>query len=213
MHRTLGSIAAAALLTGCSLVGIRSGYEQPAYTVVEQLDEQLEIRRYAPRLAVETVIDGSKAGDQSNTAFRRLFAYISGANEASSEVTMTVPVEAAAPTETIAMTVPVESGSSDGERDVMRFFLPSSYTLETAPRPTDPSIQVVALPDVNLAVLRFSGSWSKDNVADRRRDLLDRLNGSGWRPIGTPTTMFYDPPWTLPFFRRNEVAVTVKPRA
>ena len=37
--------AAAMLLAGCSLVGIRSGYEQPAYTVLATIDGRVEIRR------------------------------------------------------------------------------------------------------------------------------------------------------------------------
>jgi hypothetical protein len=211
MHRTLGSMAAAALLAGCSVFGIRSGYEQSSYTVVEEIEGNVEIRRYAPRLAAETAIDATEDGDARNRAFRRLFAYISGANRADEEVAMTTPVETRA-SETIAMTVPVESSGADGEEGVIRFFVPVSYTDETVPTPTDPEVRIVHLPATTVAVLRFSGSWSEDALDERRADLLDRLDRSAWIATGTPTTMFYDPPWTLPFLRRNEVAVPVELR-
>ena len=100
-----------------SVVGIRATYEQPRYEVVEQLPRNVEIRRYEPRVAVET----DMAGPGDAEAFRRLFRYITGSNGGDDRIMMTVPVEQGT---LIAMTVPVEQG---GDLRVMRFFLPRRH--------------------------------------------------------------------------------------
>ena len=211
-HRILAVAAAALLLAGCSLVGIRSGYEQPTYQVLETIDGQVEIRRYPLRLAAETPVGAQDDQPARDAAFRTLFAYISGANEAQSEIAMTAPVETGASGEEITMTVPVETTAPDGGREIMRFFLPASYTAATAPEPTDPKVRIVEIPAMTLAVLRFSGFWDEETLRARGTELLAALDGSDWRPARTPSALFYDPPWTLPFLRRNEVAVPVTPR-
>lgn len=210
MRRALVSLVGAALLAGCSVVGIRTGYEEPAYDVVERIDDDLEIRHYAPRLAVETTVDATGSAGR-NEAFRRLFDYISGANRPAAKVAMTVPVETETTAATIEMTVPVETVRSADEGSTMRFFLPATYARSTAPEPTDSRVVVVELPRVTVAVLRFTGSWDEASVSSRKAELLARLQASSWRPLGDARTLFYDPPWTLPFLRRNEVAIEVQP--
>jgi hypothetical protein len=39
--------------------------------------------------------------------------------------------------------------------------------------------------------------------------LLTLLRGTNWKIDGTPTAFFYNPPWTIPFLRRNEISVAV----
>lgn len=209
MLRSLASVAASVLLAGCSLAGIRSGYEEPPYSIVERIDGEVEIRRYAGRLAAETTVPTREGEAGRSEAFKSLFDYISGDNRGASEIAMTVPVEVGATGEEIAMTVPVETGAATGGRDVMRFFLPTSYTKATAPHPTDPSVRIVDLPAATVAVLRFSGSWDDARLKTRKAELLRALADSSWRSAGSPTNLFYDPPWTIPFLRRNEVAVAV----
>lgn len=190
------------LSTGCSVFGVRSGYESAPYEVVEQLDTDLEIRRYDARLAAETT---APAGD--NQAFRRLFRYITGANQGEREVAMTVPVERNAAAE-IAMTVPVER-NRDSSNTTLRFFLPASFSTETAPIPSDPGVRIVEVPPQTLAVLRFSGFGFDASVERKMAELLERLETTEWDPQGEPLAYFYDPPWALPFLRRNEVLVGV----
>jgi SOUL heme-binding protein len=212
MRRDVLAVLGTMVLSGCSVFGVRSGYDEPRYEVVGRIDEAIEIRRYALRLAAETVVSGADEEDARGAAFRILFDYISGANRAGEEVAMTVPVETAARGEKIAMTAPVETAPAAGSGYAMRFFLPASYTRESAPEPTDPRVRIVSLPETTQAVLTFSGSTGAAQIASEEERLLRALEGSAWRPTGTPVASFYDPPWTISFLRRNEVAVPVTKR-
>lgn len=211
MRRLIIATAAALTLAGCTVVGM-SNTPEPRFEVVETLDERTEIRRYAPRAAAEVVLADADRSDGSNRAFRHLFRYISGDNRADAEIAMTAPVETReGVSEKIAMTVPVEMDArADGF--AMRFFLPDAYTAETAPRPTDPKVDIVAVPEQTMAALTFSGFRGEDKVSRMKAALLDTLADSAWTPTGEPVAYFYDPPWSIPFLRRNEVAVPVAPR-
>jgi hypothetical protein len=209
MMRVLGSVVFALFVSACSVFGVRSGTEQASYTVVAQLDQNTEVRRYPPQLVAETSVTAPDESSGRNQAFRALFDYISGANRSQKKVAMTAPVETAPAPEKIAMTVPVETKAQATGPYTMRFFLPADYTLETAPEPTNPDVRIFEVPERTIAVLRFSGSRGSDNVARQMSKLNGVLEGSGWRAAGEPLTLFYDPPWTLSFLRRNEVAVSV----
>lgn len=209
LYRAVATAAGAMMLAGCSVVGIRSGYEEPAYAVVDRIEAGVEVRSYPSRLAAEATVDGDDDRSGRNQAFRVLFDYISGANQNRSSVAMTVPVEVAPAAEKIAMTVPVETEASENGRTTMRFFLPSSYTSTTAPEPTDSRVQIIDMPGTTQAILRFSGSGSEMQIKARTKQLREALDGSSWITAGAPTTLFYDPPWTLPFLKRNEVVMPV----
>jgi hypothetical protein len=191
--------------------GIRL-YEEPRYAVIESVPGAVEVRRYEARLAAEATLAGTGGTEGADRAFRLLFDYITGANRGGGEkIAMTVPVEVTRRGETVAMTVPVETAAAaQGTR--MRFFLPSGFTPDTAPQPTDPRIRLVEVPGEIVAVLRFSGAPDEAEISRRRAALLAALEGSRWRAASEPVMLFYDAPFTLPFLRRNEAAVTVVPR-
>ena len=126
---------------------------------------------------------------------------------------MTAPVETAEASRKIAMTVPVETGAGEAGMVVMRFFLPAAFDAESAPEPLDPRVTVVELPAQTVAAVRFTGFRGEERVAAKKKSLLARLGATVWTPSGEPVAYFYDPPWTLPFLRRNEVAVPVVGRA
>jgi hypothetical protein len=209
------------MLGGCSVVGIRSGTEQPSYEVVETLGERTEIRRYGDLAAAETRVDLDEApeGEARNRAFERLFNYIQGANRAGGEIAMTAPVETARggatpddSGEEIAMTAPVETARGGEGMLRMRFFLPADYSADSAPAPTNLDVEIVSIPQQVFAVRRFSGDRSWPAVEEELAVLRDTLAGSAWTVDGPPVAWFYDPPWTLPFARRNEVALPVSRR-
>jgi hypothetical protein len=212
MKRKVGTcaalLAAALLVAGCSVFGMRGDTETPDYEVGRTLAGGVEIRRYGERLAAETAVEAT-AGAR-NDAFRRLADYIYGDNQADRKIAMTAPVATAAqpPGEGERLPAPVATAARGGEL-VMRFFLPSAIEPGEAPQPQDPRVRLVEVPAETLAVLRFSGRPSDDRVAEKTDELLAALAGAGIEPAGKPQAFFYDPPWTLPPMRRNEVAVPV----
>ncbi|MFT4891156.1 MAG: hypothetical protein ACI9YT_002078 [Halobacteriales archaeon] len=210
----MGNLGKAALLAGGGLLagwiawGLYSGRstERVPYERRDRFDG-VEIRHYPRTVLVETA-----AADQA-AAFRRLFEYISGANERNESVAMTAPVATEGGQE-LPMTAPVLSGDVDAEggaddRTRMAFYLPPAYDPETAPVPTDPAVRLVVEPPKTVAASGFSWYATDGRVARRRRKLLSALADRGVEPRGEPFLLRYDDPWTPPFMRRNEVAVDV----
>ncbi|QEN15274.1 SOUL family heme-binding protein [Mycolicibacterium sp. ELW1] len=189
-----------------NIVGIRVGTEEPAFTV-ERVVDGVEIRRYGPRVAAETAIDADEESAR-NQGFRLLARYIFGGNSGSAKIAMTAPV-AQQPSEKIAMTAPVATQRNASGEWVIRFFMPSKYTLETLPTPTDDRVRLVVVPPETVAVLRFNGSIGPGAVAERTNQLMKALHRNDIETTGEPLAWFYDPPWTLPCRRRNEVVVGV----
>jgi len=209
MWPKVAALVSGLALFACSTVGVRETPE-PAYSVTARLGA-VEVRQYGPRVAADTVVAGDEEGTRT-TGFRRLFDYISGANRAGTKIDMTAPVAQDANGAAIAMTTPVAQSADEAGRWRIRFFMPAGATLASLPQPSDPTVTLVPVPPETLAVLRFSGSASAAAMAKRTGELVAALEGSAWRPAGAPVAWFYDPPWTLPPLRRNEVAIPVSPR-
>lgn len=192
-----------------SIFGVRNE-EQPSYAVVDKLGD-VEIREYGSRLAAETNVVAATQGEARSEAFDRLAKYIFGQNAGSREMAMTAPVA----TETgrdIAMTAPVQTVPGPENSLTMRFFLPSEITVENAPAPANSLVRIVTIPPEEIAVLQFSGSWSDEALAEHEKKLVDALKGTAWKPVGAPFSQLYDPPWAIPFLRRNEAVVRVERR-
>ena len=199
-------------LGACSVVGIRDGTPEPAASVVDQVGV-VQIRRYAPVLVAETTVQGGETAVRAE-GFRRLAAYIFGRNVRHAPLAGG-GVAARSASEKIAMTAPVaqSAASGGGGTWIIRFFLPEGMTQATAPRPLAPRSGRGALPSRPLAVRRFSGVATPAAVATQAARLDAALASERWRADGPLVTWFYDPPWTLPPFRRNEVARPVRPAA
>lgn len=197
------------LLGACTVFGVRGGTETPAYEVERTLAGGVEIRRYGPRLAAETAV--AAAPGARNDAFRRLADYIFGGNRGERKIAMTTPVAtAAAPPADQGETAPAPVASAAAGGDlIMQFFLPATIDPADAPAPRHPDVRLVELPPETLAVRRFSGRPSDARVIDQTDALLAALARAGIAPTGRPRAFFYDPPWTLPPLRRNEVAAPV----
>ncbi|WP_285033840.1 heme-binding protein [Mycolicibacterium sp. lyk4-40-TYG-92] len=194
-----------------STVGIRSGLEEPPYDA-EPLAGGVQIRRYGRRIAAQTSVEGDEEHAR-NAGFRRLAGYIFGANHQSGGIAMTAPVGQQRRTDTgrkIAMTAPVEQQGSQAGGWVIRFFMPAGSTLESLPTPDDERVELVEVPAETVAVLRFTGDRGADSIARHTDHLRDTLRDYGFAVAGDPSAWFYDPPWTLPWRRRNEIAIPVE---
>jgi hypothetical protein len=182
--------------------------EQPDYTVVYN-DGDIEYRKYESYLVAETVIKNAQDYNSAgNEGFRRLFRYISGGNQSQSKIAMTAPVQQAPSIEKIAMTAPVQQTKSNNGWHVA-FMLPTKYTIETAPVPADPRIRIREIEGRMMAVLRYTGRWTESNLVEKRSSLIASIDADGIELVGEVQSAFYDPPYTLPFMRRNEVMVEV----
>jgi len=177
-------------------------YEEPKYAILEK-DGDFEIRDYPSVIAAEVQVAGS-GESAANEAFKIIAGYIFGKNVSKTKVAMTVPVTEKTSSEKIAMTVPV---TSDKQKDsmTMRFYMPSSYSLESLPVPLDKRIKLFNLPSARYAVIRFSGFASEKNCAYHEKLLEDFVRTKELKPSETPVRAFYNPPWALPFMRRNEI--------
>ena len=178
--------------------------EEPQYAVIKT-DGDFEIRRYAPYIVAETVVTDADQESGTNVGFRRLAGFIFGNNRTKESIEMTAPVTTTR-SEKIAMTAPVET-SRKGDDMVMAFMMPSQYTLETLPEPTDPGILIRQVPERVMAVLKFSGSWSEERFQEQTGKLQEWLRKHDVKAIGAPVTARYNAPWTPWFMRRNEVQI------
>ena len=198
---------------GWGLYVIKTTERVPFETL--ERDGAFERRRYPATILVETT-----ASDQ-RTAFRRLFNYLTGANETDDELEMTAPV--ATSDETRSTTVPAQPGNGESvpmtapvrtarsrEGVTMAFYLPSDVSLEAAPMPTDPTVHLLAEPSRTVAVWRFSWYATERRIERAQQALTDHLEARGLEAREEPTVLQYNDPWTPPFLRRNEVAVTVE---
>lgn len=203
-HR-VAAVASSALLAGCSVFGYHGSTETPAYTVIDEIGP-VTIRHYDARLAADTVVDEG-VEDARNTGFKRLAGYIFGDNTADTHIAMTAPV--AQSSRRLEKTGPTDVQAEDSGWRI-RFFLPSHLSLASAPRPTDDRITLREVPATNYAVLKFTGSRDEDAVDAHIATLRQTIEPSAWQANAAPVAWFYDPPWTLPFLRRNEVAIPVR---
>ena len=189
-----------------SIVGIRVGTEEPHYLSTKLTDE-VEIRRYGPRIAAETTVGGDEDRAR-NIGFRRLAGYIFGGNHRDETIAMTAPVGQQS-SDAIAMTAPVAQSRTADDQWVIRFFMPSKWSMDTLPEPDDDKVRLVPVAGETVAVLQFSGDRSPQAVTERVDKLREILLDNDIEAVGDPVAWFYDPPWTLPFRRRNEVAIPV----
>lgn len=174
--------------------------DETPYSVRQTIGD-VELRDY-PNTILATVRGRGDTG-----AFGLLFRYITGANVSRATIPMTAPVVSARrASENIPMTAPVVS---DEER--FSFVLPPSYTMDTAPVPLDPRVELEPIPPRRVAVIRFRGRAGNRQVRERAGILLRVLPQMGLEPLGNPFLMRYNPPYTPGFLRRNEVGVEVSP--
>lgn len=179
--------------------------EEPTFRLLEK-DGSFELRQYAAYVVAETRVEAGFE-DAGSVGFQRLFRYISGDNVPQQKIAMTAPVTQSRGAK-IAMTAPV-SQVAEGGAFLVAFTLPSSYTLATAPKPTNPAIQVREVPAQVVACWRYSGTWTVANYRENETRLREQIAARGLVAHGDATLARYNPPFTPWFMRRNEVLIPI----
>eukprot|EP01038_Epipyxis_sp_PR26KG_P008643 gene8643-11683_t len=194
------------------------GFDTSAYTVLAST-EDFEIREYddytvcstpltssiLPTPATPTTFDDSTPSDitidstsdsiamdplVTGESFNKLAGYIFGSSSSS---------------EKISMTVPVIMGNGK-----MSFVLPKNYTIETAPVPTSSDVIIESITSELIATREFSGIATETESNRQKAKLEDSLINQGivYDPNSFKVYQ-YNPPYTLPWVRRNEVSFKI----
>ena len=172
-------------------------YEQPSYKVILEQDK-FSIRDYSEVIVVETEVVASRR-DATSEAFRKLFRYISGNNEANLEISMTSPV---------AQTLTNQDGEI-GENWAVRFFLPRSLSEENIPKPSETGVAVVKLKTQKYGSVSFKGTQNDKKVSENLAKLEAFIAENDYEVSGPPVYAFYDPPFIPWFLRDNEILLPV----
>jgi hypothetical protein len=183
---------------------VSSNVEQAKYTVVESFGD-IDVRDYGPMIIAEVNVSGER-DDAANKGFRLLAGYIFGDNQAQHKIAMTAPV--IQESTKIAMTAPVTQ-VADKNGWKVRFVMPSSYTLQNLPKPNNDQVKLIPTESKRFVVIRFSGSSNPENLQTHTQALLDFVKLKQFKTISQPTYAFFNPPWTLPALRRNEIMVEI----
>jgi hypothetical protein len=133
--------------------------------------------------------------DSASGPFRKLFDYISGKNNKK---------------EKIAMTAPVFLNQAGQTTKTMSFVLPKDFVLLKAPLPIDPAVNLTELSNYSVAVITFSGFLNQDTISSKKVMLEKWAEIRGLKVIGEAIAAGYNPPFTLPFLRRNEIFIPVE---
>jgi hypothetical protein len=198
------------LLIALIFTGAAMAIEEPKYSVLEKTPP-FELRSYAPMILAEVQVEGD-LDDASSQGFRLIAAYIFGQNQVSEKIAMTAPVaveEQTVKSAKIAMTAPVNIESNAGQWTVS-FVMPAEYTTDTLPKPLNSKVQLRQIPAVKRAVITFSGFSNHQKVTEKTLELEEWMKTKNLQATGTPKFARYNPPWTLPFMRRNEIQIDVR---
>ena len=184
--------------------------EEAKYTLIEK-DGAFEVRTYDSKIIAEVMVEGEMS-DATSAGFRLLADYIFGNNAAASgrseKISMTAPVTVENRSEKIAMTAPVAIQSEQKGWRVW-FVMPSHFTLATLPKPNNPLVVIKPIAAKHYAVVRFSGWVDDEKMQAKVKELSTWLAVKKLTSKGQPELARYNPPWTLPFLRRNEVMLEI----
>ena len=181
--------------------------EEPEFISIEKKDA-FEVREYQPKLIAQVLVTGT-FDSASSKGFRLLADFIFGnnkTNEGSKKIDMTAPVVTRDASEKIEMTAPVVS--EETERGwYISFNMPKQYSKDTLPIPNNPEVKIIDVPSEKYAVITFSGLVREKKYVEMLNLLNEEMRKRNLEPKGPVILARYNPPWTLPFLRRNELMI------
>ena len=200
------------LIVATSLVGalatgpIMSNVETPSYKVI-QSKGKIEVREFDPMVIAEVQVVGRRK-DAISSGFKLLADYIFGNNISQENIDTTATIQRPA-SEKIAMTAPVQQQLANNSW-LVSFVMPSEYNLEDLPKPKNVEVKLKNVPVKRFVTIQFSGTSSDENLAKHKKLLVEFIKTNSISVTGTSKYAFYNPPWTLPLMRRNEVMFEVQ---
>ena len=206
-RRKIIILLVATILVGALATGpIMSNVETPSYKVI-QSKGKIEIREFDPMVIAEVQVVGRRK-DAISSGFKLLADYIFGNNISQENIDTTATIQRPAG-EKIAMTAPVQQQLANNSW-LVSFVMPSEYNLEDLPKPKNVEVKLKNVPVKRFVTIQFSGTSSDENLAKHKKLLVEFIKTNSISVTGTSKYAFYNPPWTLPLMRRNEVMFEVQ---
>jgi len=183
--------------SGCYILGLDDTPEPKYKLILEEKDDNhiFQVREYENLVIAETTINTTDFRKMGNVGFKRLGGYITGKNKKEEEIQMTAPV--------------LLDEDSDNKTWKMIFILPKEYSLDKAPEPENQSVIVKKMINKWFAVIQFSSSLSKKRFDEHAEELSKWMKEKNYKLLSDPILAVYNPPFTLPFLRRNEVFIEI----
>lgn len=206
-RRKIIILIVATILVGALATGpIMSNVETPSYKVI-QSKGKIEIREFDPMVIAEVQVVGRRK-DAISSGFKLLADYIFGNNISQENIDTTATIQRPA-SKKIAMTAPVQQQLANNSW-LVSFVMPSEYNLEDLPKPKNVEVKLKNVPVKRFVTIQFSGTSSDENLAKHKKLLVEFIKTNSISVTGTSKYAFYNPPWTLPLMRRNEVMFEVQ---
>ncbi len=189
------------------IFGVRLN-EQPDYEVLVTQDD-VEVRRYKKTVIAQVTIQGEH--DQAIKAgFQTLANYIFGENEEQSTMEMTAPVfqQNTTSNQYLGVTAPLFR-EHNGSGWTISFVIPEKFDFDSVPDPVDSNIRITEMPERKTAVLRYSGNNNEEKMREAEVKLNEWLTSSGMKAKSSIRWAQYDPPFAIPFLKRNEAQIDI----
>jgi hypothetical protein len=195
--------------------------EQPAFTVVKQLGDGVEVRKYEAYNVAEATLKSSFK-EATSSGFRLCAGYLFGKNQQRARGLLpfgrrqTPPDDAVG--EKMEMTAPVrQTLAPRGARSVkVSFVMSRKRALSSLPLPRDTQVKLRAVPAHYAAFKRFNGRPPSSEVIAKKeaivRKAIDETAGAVRASPNAETLVYgYHDPFLVPnLLRRNEVGVKVE---
>lgn len=183
--------------------------EEPDFKVISE-EGEFQIREYDQKIIAQVEVEGD-FDEASSMGFKLLADYIFGNNlldGESKKISMTAPVEMSPLAENLLMTSSIMDDQINNKWSI-NFVMPQEYSLDTLPKPNNPQVNIIEVPSEKYAVIVFSGLVRESIYAEKIELLSNYLKENGFKQQGAIKIARYNPPWTLPFFRRNELMIRI----
>ncbi len=173
-----------------TLARLTAKVSEPPYILLKK-EGPIEIREYGEMVVAEVEVQGERFA-AINSGFRLLANYIFGGNQKRQKIPMTAPVIQ-------------QNQNAVSSQWIVRFVMPEGLTVDKLPKSEDPSIRLTKLATNKYILIVFSGSSTDKNLQEHLQILLTYIKNNNLKINNEPMMAFYNPPWVLPFLRRNEI--------